>query len=491
MQQSRQFSLQVKVMALLSVLIASALVLVVYFNVAAEANSVKREVQESSQVIAGAVRLGILYPMGLGDGEAVRKELATLKQSFPGGAVFVFGHSRQATFASEKEQEGAGLNQIVTSPELATAINNMLSSGKVPERAFEERIGSSAYLSVLRPILREDSCQQCHEGTESVRGGLLVRQNLDGMYTKLRAQMYRNMASGVLLCALIIGVTYLAIAKLVTRPIDGIINRLRSDVDNLLDSSGQVAQASQTVADGATSLAAGLEETAAALEQLSGKTNLNVTSAKQVDRLLGEARRAVTHATSDMTSLTTSMADIAHASEETSKIIRTIDDIAFQTNLLALNASVEAARAGAAGAGFAVVAAEVRNLAGRAAQASRSTSDLLAQTVLKVKAGSALTAKVGTDLAEVAAHTLQAGDRAGEIVKASSDQAQGIGEITSTTSDMDQAVQRNAAGAEGSAAAAAEMSHLADGVKEVISDLATLLDGRSGSGQPGCNAQDD
>ena len=99
--------------------------------------------------------------------------------------------------------------------------------------------------------------------------------------------------------------------------------------------------------------------------------------------------------------MTVSMEGIKNASEETSKIIKTIDEIAFQTNLFALNAAVEAARAGEAGAGFAVVADEVRNLAMRAAEAARTTADMIEGTVTKVKVGAEIVNSTNTSFDEV------------------------------------------------------------------------------------------
>lgn len=68
-------------------------------------------------------------------------------------------------------------------------------------------------------------------------------------------------------------------------------------------------------------------------------------------------------------------------------LLAEIDEIAFQTNILALNAAVEVARACKAGAGFAVVADEVRNIAMRAADAAKNTSNLIEGSIKRVKDG--------------------------------------------------------------------------------------------------------
>jgi methyl-accepting chemotaxis protein len=149
-----------------------------------------------------------------------------------------------------------------------------------------------------------------------------------------------------------------------------------------------------------------------------------------------------------MNHLTTSMQDISKASEETQKIIKNIDEIAFQTNLLALNAAVEAARAGEAGAGFAVVASEVRNLAMRAANAARSTADLIEGSVKRIKTGSEMVKQTSEGFGSVANKASKVGELLAEIAAASKEQAQGIDQVNQAVAQMNELTQKNAAQAE-------------------------------------------
>jgi methyl-accepting chemotaxis protein len=178
------------------------------------------------------------------------------------------------------------------------------------------------------------------------------------------------------------------------------------------------------------------------------------------------------------------MQAISTASQETSKIVKTIDEIAFQTNLLALNAAVEAARAGEAGAGFAVVADEVRNLAMRASEAAKNTSDLIEGTVKKVKEGAELTSATHQAFDRASESTTKVADLLGEISAASNEQAVGIEQVNKAVGEMDKVTQQNAAGAEESASAAEEMSAQAEGMKQMVDELVAVVEGAGTAAAP-------
>jgi methyl-accepting chemotaxis protein len=472
-------SLQLKLGILVSTLIVTGLSGIISLNVIAHEKGVKREVRDSSRIIAEAVYNGIMFPMSQGDADAVRKELEDLKKDLKGGEIFIFGHNKKsATFASEKEKEGTELTKQVNSGELAMAIEELLRTGKTADRVYEEKVDGKPYLTLLLPIPHEEQCKQCHSGAEDAHGGgIMIRQSLESMYGNLTAQTYENILTGAAGCLVIIAILNFAIAKLVIRPVSSTIDHLSQRAIYLLGSADQVASASKILADGTTEQAASIEETSASLELMSLMTKKNAGNAGETENLLQETHTSVAQANQDMTSLTHSMAEISHASEEMSKIINSIDAIAFQTNLLALNAAVEAARAGDAGAGFAVVANEVRSLALRAAEAAKGTASLIVGTVRKVKEGSSLVGRTASGFAEVANHTAKACTLVAEIVMASREQSQGISQISEAVVDIEMVVQNNAAGAESTFAASEELNQLAKTMQGIVTELTALVGG--------------
>ena len=272
-------------------------------------------------------------------------------------------------------------------------------------------------------------------------------------------------------------VLFLLAKKIVSKPINLVIDSLNEGSDSLSLTCAQITSSSQSQAATASQQAASIEATAASLDQISLATKQNAENADQANMLMQESSGIIENANTSMNELTASMEEISRASDETFKIIKTIDEIAFQTNLLALNAAVEAARAGEAGAGFAVVADEVRNLALRAATASQSTSELVQGTVDQISDGFGLVKKTNEAFNEVTQSTAKVSNLISEITTASSEQANDIEQVNTSVSEMDKVVKRNALSAEESARTSENMDVQAERMKDMVNDLIILVEG--------------
>jgi len=339
-------------------------------------------------------------------------------------------------------------------------------------------IKNTEELEALNSKIRAITSKQLKESQQEVSKAGASQENVVASLnqaSKRTMQIVTFVGGLIILITLIMAVI---LTRSITKPINQVLKGLIESADQVTSASSQISSASQALADGASAQAAGIEETSASIEEMSSMTKHNAENANQANTMMKETGTVVNEANRSMAELTESMKAITSASEETAKIIKTIDEIAFQTNLLALNAAVEAARAGEAGAGFAVVADEVRNLAMRAAEAAKDTTDLVEGTVKKIKIGSEIVVKTNEAFVKVASSAKKVGELVGEISAASNEQAQGISQINKAISEMDKEVQKNAAQAEESASASAELSTQADTLQGFVDQLAGLVGGR-------------
>ncbi len=276
--------------------------------------------------------------------------------------------------------------------------------------------------------------------------------------------------------------SWLTVSRL-SRGLTGLIDRLSESSGQVSDASHSVFGASQQLAEGATEQAAALEETSSALEQMASMTRQNADNPTRTNATTGHTVQRISDGAKAVHTMSVAMGEISDSAEKIGQIIKTIEEIAFQTNLLALNAAVEAARAGEAGKGFAVVADEVRNLAQRSAGAARDTSDLIKSTVDRVRRGSDIASELDANFREIDEGAKGVGKLVGDISSATAEQAEGVNQVNTSVAQMDKVTQSNAASAEECASASEQLSTQADELREIVEGLGSLVHGaKTGSG---------
>jgi len=263
----------------------------------------------------------------------------------------------------------------------------------------------------------------------------------------------------------------------ITRSIRSVSLQLEEASQTNNDLSLQVSTAASELADGCSAQASAIEEIHSTVESI---TSLATDENKRVERVLQLAEESdvsVAESSSSTKKMRAAMQRIQDSNSKIANITKTIEEIAFQTNILSLNAAVEAARAGEAGAGFAIVAEEVRNLAHKSAESAKSTHLMIDNAIHSVNEGNALSEELEKQLTFILAQIGSFKEAMRALKDGSVQQRTAIAQVSSAMGDIEKATQHNASAAEESAAAAHEMEAQSQTVLQQIRYLEAILIG--------------
>jgi len=210
---------------------------------------------------------------------------------------------------------------------------------------------------------------------------------------------------------------------------------IAEDLTRISESASNTSSQTASVAAAATQASTGVQSIASGAEQLSASAS---EISQQVSRASQISREAVQEA--DTTDATVKA--LAESAQRIGEIVSLITAIAEQTNLLALNATIEAARAGEAGKGFAVVASEVKGLANQASSATEEISTQVAEVQGATQRAAEAIASIRGTISEVESVSSAVAAAVEEQTSVTADMSSNMQDVATGVTDISEAIQR-------------------------------------------------
>ena len=400
------------------------------------------------------------------------------------GETYAIGPDRLFRSDSRFTKE-MGAKTTIINPEFkvdTAAVRSALDEGKAGTAEAADYRGVPSLVSWRPVTIHRDATG----GRDDVRWALISEIDTAEVFEPVSRLFKLGMTAFGLTSAAVLGVSTM-IARRLTREAKRQAALVGGIVDNthaLASSSEELTSVSQQMSAAAEQTTAQANLVSAAAEQVSGNTRIVAGSiddlvasiheiAKNAQDAATTARKAV-----ELASATSgTMSALGRSSQEIGAVIKVITSIAEQTNLLALNATIEAARAGEAGKGFAVVASEVKELARDTAKATEEIGSRIESMQDDTQRAVAAIAKIGEVIEQIdslqtkiAAAVEEQSVTTSEIGRNISEATTGTSEIAENIVQVAQAAQSTAEGASNTQVSSQELSRMAQALQQLVEE---------------------
>jgi methyl-accepting chemotaxis protein len=311
---------------------------------------------------------------------------------------------------------------------------------------------------------------------------LKVIAELRARFTDITARLLATRQRALVVAGVAIGtaaIVFLALAGLVYGSITQVLRRsvatLQTNVHSLLGAARSLIDTSGSLSTLAGEQAASIEQMSATVGQITSAARARSDFLTSILEQENTNQKHVGRSVAFMKEMVVAISDISESTAGTKKVISTIQNVAMQTNLLALNAAIEAARAGEAGAGFAVVAGEVKTLAEVSATAARSNEVFIERSDSAVERGNQLSIRTTESLQEMENGARQSSAMVAEIRLSDREALSGLQQISDKTAAIEKKISHLAVSAE---QLASSSMHLTDSVAQMeglVRHLSRLL----------------
>jgi methyl-accepting chemotaxis protein len=299
---------------------------------------------------------------------------------------------------------------------------------------------------------------------------------------QVEARNARRLVVGVAILAIILGVaTAMLLSRSITKPLQETATVIASSSADILSATTQQAAGTNQSMAAVTETVATVDEVAQTAAQAVQRARIVADAAQRAaeggragQKAVGDAVSAMGLVQAQVEAMASAIVALAEQAQAIGEITTAVSDIAEQTKLLALNAAVESTRAGEHGRGFALVAAEIKTLAGEAKESTvqvrrllgdiqRSTSGAVMATEQGTKQTAAAVKQVNqagdviTQLAIVADEAAQA---AAQIVASAGQQALGMDQIRQAIANIHDATHQNLSATRQTESAAQRLSEV-------------------------------